>query len=235
MQLKMLFKVSDPKQAVLYDVLYVPKLACNLFSVRAAASKDNTVRFKQSKCWIRHKTGRLEGMGSLVGKLYQLDCEPVTEEQASSACEQKSDINLWHQGLGHPSEQRLSDIVHKELVTGIKLPNVSKISFCQSCVEGKMSRKPFKSAGTIRSTGRLKLVHSDVCGPMQTESLGGHKYFVTFIDDYSRCCAVYFIKQKSLKNSKNLKLMLRTSVDTVSVLYIQIMEENISLRNFKPT
>ena len=197
MQLKMLFKVSDPKQAVLYDVLYVPKLACNLFSVRAAASKGNTVRFEQSKCWIRHKTGRLEGMGSLVGKLYQLDCEPVTEEQASSACEQKNDINLWHQRLGHPSEQRLSDIVRKELVTGIKLPNVSKISFCQSCVEGKMSRKPFKSAGTIRSTGRLELVHSDVCGPMQTESLGGHKYFVTFIDDYSRCCAVYFIKQKS--------------------------------------
>ena len=146
MQLKMLFKVSDPKQAVLYDVLYVPKLACNLFSVRAAASKGNTVRFEQSKCWIRHKTGRLEGMGSLVGNLYQLDCEPVTEEQASSACEQKSDINLWRQRLGHPSEQRLSDIVRKELVTGIKLPNVSKISFCQSCVEGKMSRKPFKSA-----------------------------------------------------------------------------------------
>jgi len=41
------------------------------------------------------------------------------------------------------------------------------------------------------------LVHSDVCGPMQTESIGGSKYFVTFIDDYSRCSKVYFMKQKS--------------------------------------
>ena len=32
---------------------------------------------------------------------------------------------------------------------------------------------------------------------MQTQPLGGAKYFVTFIDDYSRCCAVYFIKHKS--------------------------------------
>lgn len=195
-RLKMLFKMSDPKRAVLYDVLYVPKLACNLFSVRAAVSKGNTVRFEQSKCWIRRRTGRLEGMGSLVGKLYQLDCEPITEEQASPAWEEKSDVNLWHQRLGHLSEGQLSDIVRKELVTGIKLPKVTKLFFCQGCVEGKMNRKPFKSSST-RSTRKLELVHSDVCGPMQTESLGGQKYFLTFIDDYSRCCAVYFLKKKS--------------------------------------
>ena len=52
--------------------------------------------------------------------------------------------------------------------------------------------------------GRLQLVHSDVRGPMQTESLGGRKYFATFIDDYSRCCNVYFLKHKSelSENSK---------------------------------
>ena len=32
---------------------------------------------------------------------------------------------------------------------------------------------------------------------MQTESIGGHKYFVTFIDDYSHCYAVYYLKRKS--------------------------------------
>ena len=35
----MQFKVSDNKKAVLYDVLLVPKLVCNLFSVRAATRK----------------------------------------------------------------------------------------------------------------------------------------------------------------------------------------------------
>ena len=29
-----------------------------------------------------------------------------------------------------------------------------------------------------------EMVYSDVCGPMPTESIGGNRYFVTFIDDY---------------------------------------------------
>ena len=139
-------------------------------------------------------------MGSLVGKLYQLDCEsvPGSKEQASQACV-IDEVDLWHQRLGHPSESRLNDIVRKELVTGVKLPKASKVSFCQGCVEGKMSRKPFKtrSSESGRSTRKLEIVHSDVCGPMSSESLGGRRYFVTFIDDFSRCCKVYFLKHKS--------------------------------------
>ncbi len=49
----------------------------------------------------------------------------------------------------------------------------------------------------IRSTRKLQLVHSNVYGPVQTESIGGQRYFVTFIDDASQCCAVYFLKRKS--------------------------------------
>ena len=46
----------------------------------------------------------------------------------------------------------------------------------------------------VRSSRKLQLVHSNVCGPMPVESL---KYFVTFIDDYSHCCMVFFLKHKS--------------------------------------
>ena len=58
-------------------------------------------------------------------------------------------------------------------------------------------RKPFKSVGDILSTEKLQLVHSDVCGPMPTESIGRKKYFVTFTDDYSHYCSVYFMSHKS--------------------------------------
>jgi len=51
--------------------------------------------------------------------------------------------------------------------------------------------------GEIQSTQRLQLIHSDVCGPMQTQSVGGNRYFVTFIDNFSRYTVVYFIKKKS--------------------------------------
>ena len=49
----------------------------------------------------------------------------------------------------------------------------------------------------VRSTRKLRLVHSDVCGPMPTESLGKKRYFVSFTDDYSRCCQVYLMKHRS--------------------------------------
>ena len=51
--------------------------------------------------------------------------------------------------------------------------------------------------GEFRSSRKVQLVHSDVCGPVHTESFSGQKYFVTFIDYYSRCCAAYFMKHKS--------------------------------------
>lgn len=80
-----------------------------------------------------------------------------------------------------------------------------------------MQRKPFtcKSAGDNYSTRRLQLVHSDICGPMQIEFIGGCKYFVTFIDDYSRCCAVYFLKRKSevLKKFKEFKAIVTDECD----------------------
>ena len=65
------------------------------------------------------------------------------------------------------------------------------------CVEGKMHQQSFKPVGEICSTRKLQLIHSDICGPMSTESIGGRKYFVTFIDYYSWCCSVYFLRHKS--------------------------------------
>lgn len=40
-------------------------------------------------------------------------------------------------------------------------------------------------------------MHADLCGPMLVESLGGSRYFLLFLDDYSRMCWVYFLKAKS--------------------------------------
>lgn len=68
---------------------------------------------------------------------------------------------------------------------------------CPSCSLGKQSRKPFPKTALKRATRTLELLHSDICGPMSTESLGNNLYFVLFIDDYTRMTWVYFLKQKS--------------------------------------
>ena len=44
----------------------------------------------------------------------------------------------------------------------------------------------------------LELVHSDVCSAISTtDAMGGYKYFVTFVDDYSRYTVLVLLKKKS--------------------------------------
>jgi hypothetical protein len=95
---------------------------------------------------------------------------------------------------GHLNFESLSKLQKQGMVKG--LPTFKKEnSKCEACIYGKESRESFPTS-SWRANRRLQLVHSDVCGPLQT-SLGGCKYFLLFIDDFSRITWVYFLKQKS--------------------------------------
>lgn len=56
---------------------------------------------------------------------------------------------------------------------------------CNGCDLGNNTRKMFASSDTS-SKEILDLIHSDMCLLMSNKSLGGHVYYVTFIDDHSR-------------------------------------------------
>src|SRR6202034_1879402 len=71
------------------------------------------------------------------------------------------------------------------------------IDSCDGCFKGKASRTAIPDAATHRASVPLELVHSDICGPMNVESIGGCSYFITFIDDYSRYIVVKTMKLKS--------------------------------------
>ena len=178
------------------DVLYVPKLTSNLFSVHAAALKGNVISFGHKYCWIRNKRRKLIGTGSPLGKLYKLNCvaQKFSAEKAKVA-EEGNKTDLWYQRLAHMNVKQIHQLVDNS--TGIELPPNEKQSFCEACVKGKMHRLPHHPLKEIKSTERLQLVYTDVCGPMQTLSRGGSRYFITFTDDYSRYCKTYFLKKKS--------------------------------------
>jgi len=60
-------------------------------------------------------------------------------------------------------------------------------------VRGKLTKT--KKKGATRSQNLLEIIHTDISGSYST-TLCGNKYFITFIDDFSRYCYVYLIKQK---------------------------------------
>jgi len=68
---------------------------------------------------------------------------------------------------------------------------------CEACVHVKQNREEFPLHKDKRQREILELIHTDVCGPMKTSSLGGACYFLNFVDDRFRYSWVYFIRNKS--------------------------------------
>ena len=100
---------------------------------------------------------------------------------------------MWHLRLGHINSNRIQRLVSDGLISPLDLKN---LPVCESCLEGKMTKRPFKGKGN-RATQLLELIHTDVCGPMNIQARGGFEYFITFTDDYSRYGYVYLMKHKS--------------------------------------
>ena len=84
------------------------------------------------------------------------------------------------------------------------LANKSLISFtegkplnpCDYYLFGKQHRVSF-SRTSKRKSRSLEMVYFDVCGPIEVESVGGNRYFVTFVDDASRNVWVFLLRTKS--------------------------------------
>ena len=68
---------------------------------------------------------------------------------------------------------------------------------CVACALRKQHRNEFPNHEEKRQTELLELIHTNVCGPMQTRSLCGAWYFLIFVDDRSRFTWAYFIRRKN--------------------------------------
>lgn len=83
---------------------------------------------------------------------------------------------------------------------------------CESFILAKHQMDRFPNVSNYHATTPLKLVHPDLCGPMQTQFIGWSFYFLTFINDFSKMNCVYFMKNKYDTFSKfgELKVMEKT-------------------------
>jgi transposase InsO family protein len=100
--------------------------------------------------------------------------------------------DLWHSHLSYASLSRL-----QLLASQVHLGSVSFNKFdCMSCQFGKQTKLSFNNNDSF-SSAPFDLVHSDVwcLAPFTTE--GGSRYFVIFVDDYSRFTWIYMLKHRS--------------------------------------
>lgn len=117
-------------------------------------------------------------------------------------------VILWHRRMGNLNFNDVNKL--PDCAKGISLSPTGSNGpvTCTTCLEAKQTRLPFNNFGS-RASQPLQIIHSDICGPMETASLGGMKYFLTFTYDYTINVYVYFLKNKlsilgAFKAYKNL-------------------------------
>ena len=117
--------------------------------------------------------------GKKIGTLYMTSNPKDTIAVVNAS----TDTSLWHCRLGHMSEKGMKMLLSKE-----KLPELKSIDFdmCESCILGKQKNVSFLKIGRTLKVEKLELVHTDLWGSSLVASLGGLRYYITFIDDSSR-------------------------------------------------
>ncbi|GAU11497.1 hypothetical protein TSUD_344870 [Trifolium subterraneum] len=165
-------------------------------------------RSKKSKVKLADsKSIQAEGIGDMVIKrkdgssttiediLYVpgMDCNLLSVGQLIEKVLEDKQNWLWHLRFGHLNFKYLSQLVSKGMVTG--LPKID-VPDSDGCLVGKQPINVFTKSLPMRSSNVLEVVHSDVCGPFDEKSLGGNRYFITFVDEYSRKMWIYLLQTK---------------------------------------
>lgn len=152
---------------VLMDVLYVPGLEYNLFSVPRAMTAGARVTFEDNYCLIEKGNVKMRATPQDDGTLALL-----------------TSAEKWHARLGHTSVYVL-----KEMGLPWKMTKE-----CEVCPKAKLNRASHKP--DLRQWQPLDRLSMDLIGPIQPETLGGQRYALSVIDACTKACKVYLLPSK---------------------------------------
>jgi len=177
------------------NVFVSPKLSTSLISVGQLVDNNCDVNFSRNGCLVQDQvSGTIIAKGPKVGRLFPIhfSIPPVLSFACTSTA---SKTEVWHKRLGHPNSVVLSHLSNSGLLGNKNQFSVASID-CSTCKLGKSKTLPFPNFGS-RAAKCFDVIHSDVWGISPVISHAHFKYFVTFIDDYSRFTWVYFLRSKS--------------------------------------
>ena len=219
-------QVSDhieSKHSVQLPVTVVPGLARHLFSGGSAATRGVTMIIatksylgmgafaiplrKDSHCTplyhvdlTTRATSRTPetAFPTISGKTFKP--ETVLAVHASTTPKATSlpktvPANIWHERLDHPNGQVMAKVKNIE-ECGANFSDT--LSVCETCKINKSTQQKHpKTSRPDPSSERLKLVSTDLLGPVTPKAIGEYAYMAKYTDHHSRLKAVYFIEKKS--------------------------------------
>jgi hypothetical protein len=177
------------------DAMLAEAFTDNLLSVACLDNKGCTVQFGGGFCVIKDEMGSTLATGSLQAKQYLLDVAVVDDAAfPADARPEDSLLHTWHRRLGHINVGSLKKL-RSGLATGMNFKHTGKEAsfFCEPCVKGKSTRKPFPNrARPVTDQGTW---HMDIVGPLPP-SMGGSKYIHHYKHTHSGMVVVCMLKAK---------------------------------------
>jgi transposase InsO family protein len=161
--------------------------------------------------------------GVLEGQLYLVDFNRAELDTCLIA---KTNMGwLWHRRLAHVGMKNLHKLLKGKHILGLTNVHFEKDRVCSACQAGKQVgvHHPHKN---IMTTDRpLELLHMDLFGSIAYISIGGSKYCLVIVDDYSRFIWVFFLQDKS-QTQETLKGFLRRAQNDFILRIKKIRSDN---------
>ena len=200
------------------NVYHVPKLHGNLLSVARFTQNGGSVKFMGNTCKLTSANGLVTATAYKHEDIYILDAKVILPESAlitvldqselnpdtalvvyrAKEKTSKADLTTWHRRLGHANMDAVRALFSKGLVLGGELIQSKgvELDVCKPCLEGKQTRSPIPKDSGISNPRVLFRIFSDVCGPMQTETYYGFRYYILHLDGNSHYLDLQLMKTK---------------------------------------
>ena len=154
---------------MLKGVRHVPEVRRNLVSGLCLVQPGYKVVMESNKVVItRNET--FIGKGYVCEGLFKLNVSYRINEISSRVFNVES-CDVWHGRLGHISLGKVKRLMNLDLIPKTQV-NVKRK--CETCVQGKQTKKAYKSVE--RNSQLLKLIHSDVCDSNRPPTRASNKY-----------------------------------------------------------
>ncbi|KAJ9557729.1 hypothetical protein OSB04_012343 [Centaurea solstitialis] len=178
-------------------VAYVEGLMHNLLSISQLCDKNHKVSFSKKKCKVKNIRKEVILTGVRHADIYIINMNTSTDNFCFVS-RASSDTNwLWHKRLSHLNFKTLNQLCINNLVIVLPDFRYTKVSLCSACEKGKQTGASFKSKQISSISSPLQLLHMDLFGPVNVQSIAGKKYTLVIVDEYSRYTWVFFLRSKS--------------------------------------
>ena len=180
-------------------VSIVDGLKHNLLSISQFCDKGLVCQFTTRHCFIREGiSNNVVLTGVRKGNVYVIDLDSIDSQTDLCLVTKNVSENswLWHKRLSHLNFKYLSRLSKFNLVKGLPKVSDHHIEKCRACQLGKQHKSSFKSKSHPSTSRCLQLLHIDLFGPISTASIGGNKYTLVVVDDYSRYTWVEMMPSK---------------------------------------